>query len=384
MPNLLTPRSDNVLIRWWLSIDRLSLVLMLGLVVFGVVMVATASPSVAMRIGLGEYHFLIRHMIFLVPAIICLFGLSFVSPQWIARLAIIILIGAAIGMVWSIVSGSEIKGATRWIRLFGFSIQPSEFLKPSFVLCAAYLLAQQKTNMDRPYLFYALALYGTSLILLILQPDFGMAFLISCVFAMQIFLLGCPLRYIVMIGGMFVVGVFLAYMTLGHVQSRIDRFLDPKGMDTYQVDKSKQAFQNGFIIGQGPGQGDVKNTVPDIHSDFIFTAMGEEWGFMFTSIFVLMMGALYYRLFLRFSRSESQFTMIAGAALVFMMAVQSFIHMGSTLALIPAKGMTLPFISYGGSSLIATGMTFGLILALSRYIPDNQNRSGWRHLKQTG
>jgi cell division protein FtsW len=286
-----------------------------------------------------------------------------------------------IGVVMSLVGGAEIKGATRWIRVFGFSVQPSEFLKPGFIIVSAWLLSMQKTNSDRPYILSSIMLYGLSACLLILQPDFGMVFLITCVFAIQIFLIGCPLRYIAMLGGLFIIGIVTAYFTLGHVQSRIDRFLDPAGTDTYQIDQSKQAFMNGSIIGQGPGQGEVKNAVPDIHSDFIFTAIGEEWGFVFTALFVIVLVYLFYRLLMRFARSDSQFVMLAGGGLVFMLAVQSFIHMGSTIELIPAKGMTLPFISYGGSSLVAVGISFGLILALSRHIPDNQKRSNWRHLK---
>jgi len=382
MNNLLTPRSDNPIIRWWLSIDRPSFFMIMALVLFGIVMVATASPSVAMRIGLNEYHFLIRHVMFLVPACTCLIFASTLSQKWIWCAAIALFVLSIGGVILSLISGAEIKGATRWIRIFGFSLQPSEFLKPSFIILSAWVLSLQKLNPKNPYILSAIILYCISATLLILQPDFGMMFLITCVFAMQIFLMGCPLRYIVIISGFLVMGVIVAYFTLSHVQSRIDRFLYPETTDTYQIDKSKEAFINGSITGEGPGQGTIKNTVPDIHSDFIFTAIGEEWGFAFTSLFVILLIILYYRLFIRFSRSESMFIMLAGGGLVFMLAVQSFIHMGSTIALIPAKGMTLPFISYGGSSLVAVGISFGLILALSRNIPDNHKRSNWRHLKK--
>lgn len=382
MSNFLSPRSDNPFIRWWLSIDRISLMMILALAVFGIVMVGTASPSVATRIGLDGYHFLLRHIMFLVPAMGALFILAWFQPQNIWRLATFLYIGAFLGVVLTLVSGVEIKGATRWIRVIGFSVQPSEFLKPAFIILSAWLLSKQKSQDAFPGILMALGLYAITVGVLIMQPDFGMFFLVSVVFGMQIFLAGCPLRYVVILGGIGILGVVLAYATLGHVQSRIDRFLFPEGADTYQVDRSKEAFMNGGLIGTGPGQGTVKNQVPDIHSDFIFTAVGEEMGFLLTAILVGCFGYLFYRLFSRFSRSESIFVMLAGGGLTFMLVVQCFIHMGSTLQLIPAKGMTLPLISYGGSSLVAVGITFGLILALSRGIKDHKNKSSWRHLKK--
>jgi len=345
-------------------------------------MVGTASPSVATRIGLDGYHFLLRHIMFLIPAMGALFVLAWFQPQNIWRLATLLYVGAFIGVILTLISGVEIKGATRWIRVVGFSVQPSEFLKPAFIVLSAWLLSKQKSQDAFPGILMALGLYAITAGVLILQPDFGMVFLVTCVFGVQIFLAGCPLRYVVILGGIGLVGVVLAYFTLGHVQSRIDRFLFPEGSDTYQVDRSKEAFMNGGLIGAGPGQGTVKNQVPDIHSDFIFTAVGEEWGFLLSTLLVGCFGCLFYRLFSRFSKSESIFVMLSGGGLVFMLVVQCFIHMGSTLQLIPAKGMTLPLISYGGSSLVAIGITFGLILALSRGIKDYKNTSSWRHLKK--
>lgn len=382
MSNILSPRSDNPFIRWWLSIDRVSLIMIVALALFGVVMVGTASPSVATRIDLNSYHFLLRHILFLFPAIGVMVFLAWFQPQNIWRLATILYVGAFVGVILSLLIGTEIKGATRWIRVAGFSVQPSEFLKPAFIVLSAWLLSKQKLQNYFPGVLIALGLYALTAGILILQPDFGMFFLVSVVFGMQIFLAGCPLRYVVILGAIGLVSVIVAYATLGHVQSRIDRFLFPEGADTYQIDRSKEAFMNGGLIGAGPGQGTIKNQVPDIHSDFIFTAVGEEWGFILTSLLVGCFGYLFYRFFSRFSRSESIFVMLAGGGLTFMLVVQCFIHMGSTLQLIPAKGMTLPLISYGGSSLIAVGMTFGLILALSRGINETRNKSSWRHLKK--
>lgn len=380
--SVLSPRSDNPFARWWLSIDRTSLIIIVALALFGVIMVGTASPSVANRIGLDSYHFLMRHILFLCPALALMFLMTWFQPQNIWRLATILYGIAFVGVILSLLVGTEIKGATRWIRVAGFSIQPSEFLKPAFIVLSAWLLSKQKLQNHFPGILIALGLYGVTAGILILQPDFGMFFLVSIVFAMQIFLAGCPLRYVVVLGAIGVFSIVFAYATLSHVQSRIDRFLFPEGADTYQIDRSKEAFMNGGLIGTGPGQGTVKNQVPDIHADFIFTAIGEELGFLLTSFFIVAFGYVFYRCFTRFSQSESVFVMLAGGGLTFMLVTQCFIHMGSTLQLIPAKGMTLPLISYGGSSLIAVGISFGLILALSRGINEAKNRSSWRHLKK--
>jgi cell division protein FtsW len=380
MSSFLSPRSDNPFVRWWLSIDKLSFCLLLILALFGVVMVATASPSVAVRIGLDGYHFLLRHLLFLVPTIGILVILAFADIRNIKRFAFLLFVGATIGVILSLSSGYEIKGATRWIRVLGFSIQPSEFIKPGFIVLSAILLSMQHKATSIPNVIIALCLYIVTAGLLISQPDFGMVFLISVVFAMQIFIAGCPLRYVALLAIVGVAGVLIAYVSLGHVQSRIDRFLFPEGADTYQIDQSKQAFVNGGLIGVGPGQGSVKNTVPDVHSDFIFTAVGEEWGFLLTSLFVGIFGLILYRFFTHFTRSDNLFVLLAGSGLTFMIVVQCFIHMGSAMQLIPAKGMTLPLISYGGSSMIAAGITFGLILALSRGINEDRKRSTWRHL----
>ncbi len=366
--------------RWWLSLDRVSFALLIALALFGVMTVGTASPSVAIRIDKESNFFLIRHAFYLVPAIICMVGVSFLSLKHIRYFATILLIMAMTGVVWSLIAGAEIKGATRWIRVFGFSIQPSEFLKPAFIILSAWFLSRQKLQANFPGIMIAFTLYCLTTILFLLQPDFGMFFLISCVFAIQIFLSGCPLRLIAVIGLIGVSGVGMAYLSLDHVQSRIDRFLFPEGADTYQVDRSKQAFMNGGLIGTGLGQGEIKTSVPDVHSDFIFTAIGEEWGFIISAMIIGIFGTLFYRFFTNFARSDSLFLMLGGGGLTFMLAVQCFIHMGSTLQLIPAKGMTLPLISYGGSSLVAIGITLGLILALSRSVNQDARRGGWRHL----
>ncbi|PCI01224.1 MAG: cell division protein FtsW [Alphaproteobacteria bacterium] len=380
MPDLLTPRSNSRLMTWWWSLDRVSVFCILALAAFGVVMVATASPPVAARIGLGGFDFLKKHVFFLAVSLGAMVVITAFKPTHIWRIASLLFIGAWVGVLLTLLSGVEVKGATRWIYVFGFSIQPSEFLKPAFVVLAAFFLSKQKQDEGFPGVIIALGLYALSVGALILQPDFGMTFLMSFVFAAMIFLAGCPLRYVVAIAGIGAMGITLAYFSLSHVQSRIDRFLFPDSGDSYQIDRSLEAFMNGGFMGTGPGQGTVKLQIPDVHADFIFSAVGEEWGFVFTALLVCVFAFLFYRMMGRFSRSESLFAMLAGSGLVMMLVIQTIIHMGSALRLLPAKGMTLPFISYGGSSLIAVGISFGLILALSRGIIDHQRQSGWRHL----
>lgn len=382
MADFLTPRSDSRFIAWWWSVDRVAFASMLILALFGIVMVGTASPAVATRIGLDGYHFLYRHLLFLVPALILMVFTSTLDLRWVWRLSCILFGMSMLGVILSLLHGTEIKGATRWIRVFGFSIQPSEFIKPAFIVMSAWFLGKQKTDPDFPGVVVALGLYAITALSLILQPDFGMTFLISLVFAAQIFLAGCPLRYIIIIGFIGVIGVGLAYAGLDHVRDRIDRFLVPESGDSYQVDRSMEAFMNGGMIGTGPGQGTVKLQIPDVHSDFIFSAIGEEWGFFFTALLVGLYAYMFYRLLGRISRSDSIFVMLAGSGLVIMLVIQCVVHMGSALRLLPAKGMTLPFISYGGSSLIAVGISFGLILALSRGITDKKPSGGWRHLRK--
>jgi len=382
MTSFMTPRSNNRLVTWWWSIDRVALVGMLILALVGIVMVGTASPAVAVRIGLEGYHFLSRHLVFLALALALMMVTACLNLRWVWRLSCILFAVSVIGVIATLVYGTEIKGATRWIRVFNLSVQPSEFLKPAFIVVSAWILGKQKSNPDFPGAVVVLGIYAVTAGLLVLQPDFGMTFLLSLVFATQIFLAGCPLRYVIIIGMVGVVGVLLGYAMLDHVRDRIDRFLVPESGDTYQVDRSQEAFMNGGIVGMGLGQGTAKLQIPDVHSDFIFSAVGEEWGFVFTALLIGLYVFLFYRLLGRISRSDSIFVMLGGSGLVIMLVVQCVVHMGSTLRLLPTKGMTLPFISYGGSSLIAVGISFGFILALSRAIPDKKPGSGWRHLRK--
>lgn len=364
--NIFSRTNQTAFGAWWWTVDKTMLSLFLVLMICGVALVTTASPSVANRIGLSDYHFLLRHIVFLIPSLGFLLGLSIFSAKYVIRFATLLYVGAAAAMILVLLFGMEIKGAQRWLHIFGFSIQPSEFIKPAFIIMAAWLMGMQKSQENFPGNILTAGLYLFTVTLLLLQPDLGMTVVVTSVLAIQIFLAGFPFRWMIGVILLGVVGLVAAYNSFSHVQSRIDRFLHPEAGDNYQVERSMEAFQNGGIFGTGPGQGEVKLRIPDSHADFIFSVAAEEMGVVF--IFILV-GILLYILLRGFNRlmgSPDMFKILAVGGLLSMFGLQALIHMGSSLSLLPTKGMTLPFLSYGGSSLMATAIAMGAVLALTR------------------
>lgn len=358
--------NKSFLSRWWWTVDRGLLALISAIIIYGVVLVMAASPPVAMRIGLDEYHFFIRHLIVLVPSVIIMLAISLLDVRNIWRLAAIMMAASILCLIYVLGFGMEIKGAQRWIHLPGFSLQPSEFAKPAFIVVAAWFIAKQKNKPDYPGIKIAAVLYGFLASLLVLQPDMGMTFVVTCCFIAMIFMAGLPFRIIFLLLIFAVSAATMAYFTLPHVQSRVDRFLSPESGDTFQIEKSLEAFKNGGVFGTGPGQGTVKLKIPDAHSDFIFSVAGEELGLFFVIILVALYGAVLLKGFNRIMDSDNMFVILAAGGLLTMFGIQAFIHMGSALSLLPTKGMTLPFISYGGSSLLSMSVAFGMVLALTR------------------
>lgn len=340
--------------------------LFLILMMCGVALVTTASPAVANRIGLGDYHFLIRHIIFLVPSLVMMLGLSFLSSQYVIRFATLLYLASAAMMLAVLFVGMEIKGAQRWLHIFGFSVQPSEFIKPAFIIVAAWLMGLEKTQKNFPGNALTAGLYFMTIALLLLQPDLGMTVVVTSVWAVQIFLAGFPFRWLIGFALLGIVGLVVAYSSFSHVQSRIDRFLHPESGDNFQVERSIEAFKNGGVFGTGPGQGEVKLKIPDSHADFIFSVAAEEMGIVFIFILVGILLYILLRGFNQLMRSPDMFKVLAVGGLLSMFGLQALIHMGSSLSLLPTKGMTLPFISYGGSSLMATAIAMGAVLALTR------------------
>ncbi len=360
-------RTDkSILGEWWWTVDRTLLAAFIILILFGVVLVATASPPVAEHLGLDQYHFLKRHLVMLVPAIFMLLGISLLTPRQIWRLSSLLFIGTIGALIMVLMTGMEIKGAQRWIHIFGFSLQPSEFMKPAFAVVAAWLMSQQKERQNFPGNTIAAGLYFVTISLLLLQPDLGMTVVITSIWAAQIFLAGFPFRLLILLGFAGVGGLIAAYFSLDHVQSRIDRFINPASGDNFQVDKSIEAFQNGGLFGTGPGQGTVKLNLPDAHADFIFAVAGEELGFIFILTIIVLFGFIVMHGFRRLSESQDMFTVLAAGGILTMFGLQALVHMGSAMHLLPAKGMTLPFISYGGSSVLSVGLSMGIVLALTK------------------
>lgn len=363
----LSSRMDKSLLgQWWWTVDRWLLSAVAVLVLFGIVLVAAASPAVAERIGLSPYHFVYKHLFFLIPSIALMIGVSILNARGLWRVASLALVVFAGLTALTPFVGMEIKGAHRWIHLLGMSIQPSEFLKPAFAVTAAWLLAQQNQKKDFPGYQAATVIFAVVLVLLLLQPDLGMSVVLFSIWAVEIFLSGLSMFWVAGLGITGALGLTAAYFWFPHVSSRIDRFLDPNAGDNYQVEQSLQAFSGGGLFGTGPGHGEIKLHLPDAHADFIFAVAGEELGLIAALFMVAVFAFILLRGMTRASQSGDLFTFLATAGLLTQFTLQSLIHMGSSLHLTPAKGMTLPFISYGGSSLLALGLGFGMILGLTR------------------
>lgn len=365
---------------WWWTVDRAMLGAVLVLILFGVALVTTASPSVAQKIGAGEYYFIKKHLFFLTPTIFTVIGISMLDPRSVWRIASVLLAAVFVMMILVLVVGVEQKGAQRWLTLFGFSIQPSEFLKPSFAVVAAWLFALQKKSTAKvkafgaeeaahrrfPGFYIAIGLYFVFLGLLIMQPDLGMSVVVTTVFAIQIFLAGLRFRYMALLLSLGLGGLVSAYFALDHVKSRVDRFFNPESGDNYQVEQSLAAIKKGGIIGVGPGQGVEKANIPDAHADFTFAVLAEEGGLVFVTVLIGLFMFILLRGFKRLQDNHDSFSVLAAAGLLAMFGIQALIHMSSAVNIIPAKGMTLPFISYGGSSMLSVGIAMGMVLALTR------------------
>ena len=364
-------RADQSLIgRWWWTIDRPLFVCFMILLVLGILLSFAGSPSTAERLNLDSFYFVKRHALFILPSfgIIVLGSLS--SPRLLRYISWAVLGLSIIFLIITPFSGMEIKGARRWISLGGFSLQATELVKPSFAVIAAWLFSQTKTYPLSGHLL-SFILYGMIVGLILMQPDFGMTFIISVTWFIQIFLAGLPVLWIILLGALGLVSIFGAYFFLPHVTSRIDRFLNPEAGDQYQITQSLEAFKNGGVFGQGPGEGVFKRYIPDAHADFIFPVAAEEFGFFFC-VFVL---SLYVIIFIRglwlMRQEKNLFLTLTLGGLISQFTLQALVNMGSALKLIPTKGMTLPFLSYGGSSLLGTALTTAIILSMTRKRSDD-------------
>lgn len=367
-------RTDKSLLgSWWWTVDRVTLGLLLTLCVIGIMLVTAASPAVANRIHTSSSnHFIIRHVLFLIPSLMLMLGLSMTNLQNIWRSALVILGASLFLMVLVPIFGEEVKGAQRWIGIGPLSIQPSELAKPAFIVVAAWLLARQKEHPEFKGSMFASALYAIFIGMLLMQPDMGMSVVVTATFLTIIFLAGLPLRWIILLLGVAMAGSVLIYFTSAHVQVRFDKWINADAGENYQVNMALQAFQHGGLFGTGAGQGTVKMKIPDSHADFIFAVAGEEMGMFFTVILIALYLYIIIRGYNRIMDTDNMFIILASGGILTLFGLQALINMGSSTHLLPTKGMTLPFISYGGSSLLSSGIGMGMLLALTR----KQARSG--------
>lgn len=356
---------------WFWTIDRFFLATFILLMGIGFMLSFAASPAVAERLNLDSFHFVKRHAAFLLPSLAVMVGISFLSPRQVRRTAMILLLASLGLMVLALFFGAEVKGSRRWISLAGLSVQPSEFMKPAFVVVCAWLFSEHARQPEIPGNLFAILLYGIVVALLVAQPDLGQTILTTAVWGGMFFMAGMPWLWIIVLGGSAVGGLVVAYTILPHVAGRIDRFLTGEG-DTFQVDTAREAIIRGDWLGQGPGEGIVKRIIPDSHTDFIFSVAAEEFGIIFCMVIVLIFAFVVMRGLSHAFRERNDFTRFAVAGLVLQIGIQSMINIGVNLELLPAKGMTLPLISYGGSSMVAICVTAGFILALTRHRPEKR------------
>jgi cell division protein FtsW len=360
---------------WWWTVDRLLLAALTTLILSGIILSLAASPAVATSIGLDPFHFFNRHVLFLLPSFIVLIGVSFLSPRQIRRSALIVFAVSVVLIVATLLIGPEVKGSRRWITLIGVNIQASESAKPAFVVLAAWLFAESARRPEMPATSMALTILLTLVSLLVLEPDFGQTMLILTVWGALFFIAGMRIVWVFGLAGAAGAGLFGAYLLVPHVAGRIKRFMDPASGDTFQVDTAMEAFGNGGWFGLGPGEGIAKRSLPDSHTDFVFAVGAEEFGIILCLAVLGLFAFIVIRSRTRAYTTEDMFARFAASGLAILFGIQAAINMSVNLHLIPAKGMTLPFISYGGSSMISLAYGIGMLLALTRLRPRTEMNS---------
>lgn len=359
-------RNTTALGRWWWTIDRTTLFCVMALICIGLFLVMAGSPPVARRIGLTDFYFVSRHQMFLAVSTVVMMGVSILDDARIKKIALLGFIASVVLLMLLPVIGYENKGSVRWLRVGGMSIQPSEFMKPCFAVILGWIFSRRLQHPEFPAYRIAICTYVLVAFLLLIQTDLGMTVTITGMFGIQFFLAGMPFLWVF---GMIVLGMgglYTAYSTVPYIASRFDRFLNPSAGDNYQVQKSLEAFKGGGWFGRGPGEGLVKQHIPDSHTDFIFSVAGEEFGVVFCLLIMLLFATIVVRGYLHMAKEEDSFRMIAVGGLLAEFGIQAIVNMGVAVNLLPAKGMTLPFLSYGGSSLIAMAGGMGMMLALTR------------------
>jgi len=372
----LTRMDTSTVGRWWWTVDKWLLAATVILIGVGILLNLSAGPPAAARIHADAFHFVRKQMAFLPLAVLVAFLVSLMAPVTVRRFAVIGF-GIALFLTFLTVAfGADINGAKRWLSIGPITLgQPSEFLKPFFAVVAAWMFSEHRMRENFPGNLIAGALLMVVLVLLLAQPDIGMSTVVAAVWAAQFFMAGLPLLWVVLIVAAGISAIVGAYFVFPHVTSRVDRFLDPTVGDSYQVTQAMRAFQQGGLFGRGPGEGRVKEALPDAHTDFIFAVAGEEFGVFLCLLIVALFAFIVIRALTKAMREENLFVLLAVGGLSVQFGLQAMVNMASSLHMMPTKGMTLPFISYGGSSLVALGMVIGMIMALTRRRRDPEGRA---------
>ena len=351
---------------WWRSIDRKIFITTIILIFIGCLISFGATPSIAIKYGLEPYYFVKKHLIFTPVAFFFIFFTSLFSKVGIKRFFLFIFLISVFFIFYSFFIGIESKGSMRWVYFFGYSFQPSEFLKVSFIIICAWIFSSknQLKVINNQIFSFILYLFVSGLILY--QPDFSMFIIISSVYFGQLFINGLKWKWVIACSFFFSFVFFVTYFLLSNVKIRIDNFFDPSTGDNYQISKSLQAIKEGGLFGKGTGMGTVKDNLPDAHTDFIFSVIAEEFGLISCLFVIIFFIYLIFKIYKRVKNEKYLFVILSVSGLVIQLGSQIFVNIGSTIGLIPTTGTTLPFISYGGSSMISTALNIGVILALTR------------------
>lgn len=358
---------EAILTAWWRTVDRWSLAAILALFLIGLLLGLAASPPLAVRNGLGPFHYVIRQVIFGVMALSGMLVLSMMSPTRLRRLAVLAFLATFVALALLPVFGTDFgKGAVRWYSLKVISVQPSEFLKPTFAVFTAWLMAASFDINGPPGKAMSFGVAVTLVLMLAAQPDFGQAGLIIATWALMYFVAGAPFALLGSIGAGVMAFGWFAYHNSEHVARRIDGFLSSEVDPRTQIGYATNAIQEGGVLGVGMGNGSVKWTLPDAHTDFIIAVAAEEFGLLLCIVIMALYATIVVRSLMRLLRERDPFIRLAGTGLAVLLGMQAMINIGVAVRLLPAKGMTLPLISYGGSSLIAAGFGLGILLAMTR------------------
>lgn len=364
----LRPRSaTGRFLEWQRGLDWSILTSAMILLCVGLLMSLAAGPPAAERLGYAnEFHFVQRHSMFVGVAVVVMVGVSILDKVWARRLAALVFLGSTVLLAYILVAGYEAKGAQRWIRIGSFGLQPSEFVKPALIVLSGWLLAQRRIYPNGPWAAITLVFFCATLGFLLLQPDVGQSALLTAAFMVTFFVSGLPWRWAAIFvgGGTALAG--LLYATLPHVRFRINSFINPTDYDTYQIDKASEAIARGGLFGVGPGEGRIKTSLPDAHTDFIYAVMGEEFGYLAAVGLILIFGYIVWKGLRTAARLHDPYPRAAASGLFALFGLQAATNIAVNVSLIPPKGMTLPFISSGGSSMMGIALTLGLALALIR------------------